>query len=134
MRRANTVSGGPPFHLAHSSDAILLITRPVQSCRLVAIGDVHGDLRKAKQAFRLAHLIDDEDRWIGGETVVVQVGDLLDRGPAEVAILYFLERIKQEAARTGGAVYVLNGEQRKVRGGALAGQTRRSWRGGVPDD
>lgn len=41
--------------------------------RLVAIGDLHGDLRKALRAFRLAGLIDERGRWSGGSTVCVQV-------------------------------------------------------------
>lgn len=39
----------------------------------------------------------------------MQVGDLLDRGDAEIPILYHLERLQREAARAGGAVHVLNG-------------------------
>lgn len=41
--------------------------------RLVAIGDVHGDLDKTRRAFRLAGATDESDRWIGGQLVVVQV-------------------------------------------------------------
>ncbi len=57
----------------------------------MAIGDLHGDLDKAKRAMRLAGLIDQQDRWAGGRTVCVQVGDILDRGDSELRILYFLE-------------------------------------------
>lgn len=41
--------------------------------RLIAIGDLHGDLDKAKRAFRVGGLIDANDRWCGGSTTVVQV-------------------------------------------------------------
>jgi hypothetical protein len=41
--------------------------------RLVAVGDLHGDLSKARRAFRLAGLIDEQDGWAGGTTTVVQV-------------------------------------------------------------
>ena len=41
--------------------------------RLVAIGDLHGDLKKAQRAFRLGGLTDENDRWIGGTTTAVQV-------------------------------------------------------------
>lgn len=77
--------------------------------RVVAVGDVHGDLVKLRQAMRLAGVTDERDRWIGGDAVVVQVGDQLDRGDDEVAVLYFLEKLKREADRAGGAVVVLNG-------------------------
>lgn len=77
--------------------------------RLVAIGDLHGDLEKSKQAFRLAGLIDDIGKWIGGSATVVQVGDVFDRGNDELKILYFLEKLKREAAKAGGKIITMNG-------------------------
>ncbi|XWS35347.1 hypothetical protein CRYUN_Cryun21dG0118000 [Craigia yunnanensis] len=77
--------------------------------RLVAIGDLHGDLEKSKQAFRLAGLIDGSDRWSGGSTTVVQIGDVFDRGGEELKILYFLEKLKREAVKSGGQLITLNG-------------------------
>lgn len=41
--------------------------------RLIAIGDLHGDLAKARAALQVAEVIDENDHWVGGETVVVQV-------------------------------------------------------------
>ena len=40
--------------------------------RIVAIGDLHGDMDKTRRAFCIGGLIDGEDRWIGGTTTVVQ--------------------------------------------------------------
>ncbi|KAM7486648.1 hypothetical protein LguiA_002657 [Lonicera macranthoides] len=77
--------------------------------RLIAIGDLHGDLFKTKEALRLAGLIDGSDRWTGGSTMVVQVGDILDRGGDELKILYFLEKLKYEADKSGGKVITMNG-------------------------
>lgn len=77
--------------------------------RLIAIGDLHGDLYKSKQAFRLAGLIDLNDHWCGGNTTVVQVGDVLDRGNDEIKILYFLEKLKREAQKSGGELITMNG-------------------------
>ncbi|MFH1756001.1 MAG: metallophosphoesterase [Candidatus Latescibacterota bacterium] len=76
--------------------------------RIVAIGDLHGDLDAARRALKLAGAIDDADRWIGGTLVVVQTGDQLDRGGDEQAILDLFERLTAEAARAGGAVHQLN--------------------------
>ncbi|KAI3723488.1 hypothetical protein L2E82_35103 [Cichorium intybus] len=77
--------------------------------RLIAIGDLHGDFKKFKQALRLGGLIDLEDRWSGGPTTLVQVGDVLDRGGQELKILYFLEKLKRQAAKVGGNVITMNG-------------------------
>lgn len=41
--------------------------------RLVAIGDLHGDWGKTLRALQLAGLIDEQHKWSGGDTVVVQV-------------------------------------------------------------
>jgi hypothetical protein len=77
--------------------------------RLVALGDLHGDIAATRKALRLAGAIDESDRWIGGELVVVQTGDQLDRGDDEQAILELLATIQREAAEAGGAVHLLNG-------------------------
>ncbi|KAI3791040.1 hypothetical protein L2E82_04587 [Cichorium intybus] len=77
--------------------------------RLIAIGDLHGDLLKSKQALRLAGLIDSNDRWSGGSSTLVQVGDVLDRGGQELKILYFLEKLKRQAVKSGGNVITMNG-------------------------
>eukprot|EP00884_Botryococcus_braunii_P022206 jgi/Botrbrau1/866/Bobra.0352s0056.1 len=98
--------------------------------RLVAIGDVHGDLDKTRRSFRLAGATDENDRWVGGDLVVVQVGDQLDRGDQEVAVLYFLERLQREALRAGGALHILNGNHETMN---VAGRFRYATQGGVGD-
>jgi hypothetical protein len=77
--------------------------------RIVAIGDLHGDINATRQALRLARAIDDADHWIGGSLIVVQTGDQLDRGDEEQAILELLDRLQAEAAAAGGALHILNG-------------------------
>ena len=77
--------------------------------RVVAIGDLHGDVAATRTAFRLAGAIDDKDAWVGGKLVVVQTGDQLDRGDDEPEILDFLEKLAARATSVGGAVHVLNG-------------------------
>jgi hypothetical protein len=77
--------------------------------RIVAIGDLHGDLGSTRQALRLAGAIDDKDHWIGGNLTVVQTGDQLDRGDQEREILDLLERLTGEAKQAGGSMHVLNG-------------------------
>lgn len=70
--------------------------------RVIAVGDVHGDLEATRRALRRGQVVDDHDRWIGGTTWVVQVGDQLDRGDDEQAILDWFERLEAEAAAAGG--------------------------------
>ena len=65
--------------------------------RVVAIGDLHGDLAAARSALKAGGLIDDKDAWTGKDTVVVQTGDILDRGDDEQAILDLMFKLEGEA-------------------------------------
>lgn len=93
----------------------LLLTVIAAACgaedelRIVAFGDVHGDLEVTRDALRLAGATDENDRWIGGKLVVVQTGDQLDRGDEEQAILDLFERLRIESRAAGGAFHALLG-------------------------
>lgn len=84
-------------------------TRLEARARIVAIGDLHGDLSATRAALRLAGAIDSLDRWIGDDLVVVQTGDILDRGDEEEAIFRWLADLDEQAEAMGGAIHVLNG-------------------------
>lgn len=84
-------------------------TRLPSPPRLVAIGDLHGDFEATRAVLRLAGAIDEQDRWVGKDLVIVQTGDQLDRGDGEREILALLERLGSEARAAGGALHVLNG-------------------------
>ena len=85
------------------------LTRVPAPARLIAIGDLHGDLAATRAALRLAGAIDEKDHWIGGPLVVVQTGDQIDRGDGERAILDLFDRLADDARAAGGAVISLNG-------------------------
>ena len=77
--------------------------------RLVAIGDLHGDLGGLRSALRAAGAIDAHDHWAGGDLTIVQTGDVLDRGDDEQPMLELLARLATEAPASGGAVIQLLG-------------------------
>ncbi|MEZ4366797.1 MAG: metallophosphoesterase [Kofleriaceae bacterium] len=110
------VAGAAPAAAAdHAASAVAAAPPPRPGCdlaevparlpaapRVVAIGDVHGDLAATRAALRAAGAIDAADAWIGGDLVVVQLGDVLDRGDDEQAILDLFERLEPAAAAAGG--------------------------------
>jgi hypothetical protein len=54
---------------------------------LAAVGDLHGDLIKTKKALQIARIAEERNGkvvWTGEDTVVVQLGDVLDRGDTEI--------------------------------------------------
>jgi len=77
--------------------------------RIVAVGDVHGDVDALRGCLLMAKLIDEDDKWIGGETHFVQIGDILDRGNEEKECLDLLVDLKPQAKEAGGAVHILLG-------------------------
>lgn len=83
--------------------------------RVVAVGDVHGDYDDFAAILRHANLIDGDGRWAGGAAVLVQTGDVLDRGPHSRRALELLQRLEVEAAAAGGAVHALLGNHEVMR-------------------
>ena len=98
---------------------------------IIVIGDLHGDFDLTIRVLKLAKLIDDNNKWIGGDTYVVQVGDQVDNcrpldkkcdekdsdvissytgeSPEDIRILTFFTNLNIEANSAGGAVISLLG-------------------------
>jgi hypothetical protein len=77
--------------------------------RIVAVGDVHGEYEGLVSILQQTGLIDDELRWIGGDTTLVQTGDLFDRGLEVRKVLDLMMQLQQEAAAAGGEIVLLYG-------------------------
>jgi hypothetical protein len=77
--------------------------------RVVAVGDLHGDLDVTRRVLRAAGAIDSADRWVGGKLVVVQTGDTIDRGDDDRAVIDLLERLRVEARKAGGGLIAMSG-------------------------
>ena len=84
---------------------------------IYVIGDLHADYKKTVELFKYFKLIDKNKRWIGKNSIVVQLGDQIDgygRGNyedahGEIQILDFFDNINIQAQSYGGAVYSLIG-------------------------
>jgi hypothetical protein len=85
------------------------------TARIVAIGDIHGAFDRFRALLRETGVIDGRDRWVGGTTVLVQTGDVLDRGPDARRVLDLLMRLEREAERAGGRVHALLGNHEVMR-------------------
>ena len=84
---------------------------------IIVIGDLHADWPMTRNLFRKLGLCDKNRKWIGGDTIVVQLGDQIDGhgrygnsdASGEIQILDFLEDIHEQAKVFGGGVYSLLG-------------------------
>lgn len=79
------------------------------TARVVAIGDIHGDVEAFVSIMQRAGLIGDRNRWIGGAATLVQTGDFTDRGTGVRPVMNLLMALETHAASAGGRVVILLG-------------------------
>jgi hypothetical protein len=82
---------------------------------VVAVGDIHGAFDNFVAILRAAQVIDNRNRWSGRRTVLVQTGDILDRGPDSRKAIDLLRRLERDAERAGGRVVSLLGNHELMR-------------------
>lgn len=139
LAAAAAAAGGPP------RDATCAAVRGYAGPRIVVVGDVHGDadaLREVLAAAGLSPRGPGACAWSGGNATLVQIGDVVDRGPASAAALACLRRLAEAAPRAGGAVVRLVGNHELMWAGGnfryahandrgAAGAAVREWRADV---
>ena len=79
------------------------------SRRVVVIGDVHGAFPEFVTILERTGLIDPKLQWTGGSAVLVQTGDIPDRGPGTRAALDLIMRLEAQAQKQNGKVLALLG-------------------------
>ncbi|KAJ6692281.1 SHEWANELLA-LIKE PROTEIN PHOSPHATASE 1 [Salix purpurea] len=91
--------------------SLTLVLSSIDTVLPFSVGDLHGDLDQARCALEIAGVLssDGQDLWTGGQTVLIQLGDVLDRGEEEIAILSLLRSLDIQAKAQGGAVFQVNG-------------------------
>jgi hypothetical protein len=90
--------------------------------RIIVIGDLHGDYLAFIEILKFNRLINDSMEWIGGKTIVVQVGDTLDakrpgiildsvflNTPEELILFESIISLNTKAKKHGGEVISLLG-------------------------
>jgi hypothetical protein len=77
--------------------------------RVVAIGDLHGDYEQYLKVMASAGLINGKGKWTGGDTHLVQTGDITDRGPDSRKIIDHLVKLAKQARKKRGYIHMLIG-------------------------
>lgn len=117
-------SGGPEspagglFEMARTDEDILCEWSGVK--RIVAVGDLHGAYEYFRDILIGTGLIDPDNRWIGGQTHLVQIGDVMDRGDEAKAIFDLIRILEKEAEEAGGYVHLLIGNHEEMNLGDIA--------------
>jgi len=92
--------------------------------RIVAFGDVHGDISALRSFLVTAGILDPDSSierpvWCGGTTICVQTGDVLDRGDDELACFRLLATLARQANEAGGALLLLYGNHESLNAAGL---------------
>lgn len=103
---ANEASEAVPASQEANEDPLL---RRHHDGRVVAIADVHGDVDALVKALQAASIIDEDRKWSAGTTLLVQTGDVLDRGVTERNAYELLFDLREQAQASGGDVILLIG-------------------------
>lgn len=77
--------------------------------QVIVVGDVHGQYDAFVMILRHAGLIDGQLNWCGGRNRLVQMGDILDRGPKPRQVDDLLDKIQRQANAGQGEVVRLVG-------------------------
>ena len=67
------------------------------------------DILGFKEILRNARLIDDKDNWTGGNDILIQTGDVIDRGTCSWEAVDLLKKLQKEAAVAKGELVRLCG-------------------------
>ncbi|MCI0445767.1 metallophosphoesterase, partial [bacterium] len=77
--------------------------------RFVAIGDIHGADAAFVSILQKAQLINANQEWIADNTIFIQTGDVLDRGPGSRKAMDLLLDLEKQAPKKNGKVIALLG-------------------------
>ena len=98
------------FLLPRGKRAFILVPMSARRSpvRTVVLGDLHGSLDAFHRILTRAGLLEGSS-WRGGRTILVQLGDVIDRGPQSLETYEFLADLQGRAAKGRGRVVRLLG-------------------------
>ncbi|KAJ6619566.1 Metallo-dependent phosphatase-like protein [Mycena sp. CBHHK59/15] len=71
---------------------------------IVAVGNLHGDMKNAQTVLQFSGVVDEFGNWTGYADFFVQTGDIIDRGDDTIKLFFWMEKLHVQAAATGGVV------------------------------
>ncbi|KAH7926120.1 Metallo-dependent phosphatase [Leucogyrophana mollusca] len=77
--------------------------------RIIAVGDLHGDIVNAARVLQMAGVVDAELAWSGNVDVLVQTGDIIDRGDDTIELFEWFDELREQAHGVGGIIVSLLG-------------------------
>ncbi|KAH9945176.1 Metallo-dependent phosphatase [Epithele typhae] len=114
----NQGSDQQPFQPIDAIDTAVHSARPTPSApvvpshvpdgtytrRIVAVGDLHGDMPNAQEVLHMAGVVDEHGNWSGNVDFFVQTGDIIDRGDDTIKLYTWMDQLRDQARAVGGTV------------------------------
>lgn len=105
----------PPPQTASSHESL------AKDAPLFVVADTHGEYAILVALLKAQRIVDERLRWSFGNGHLVISGDMVDRGPRQLEILWLLYKLEAEARAAGGRVHVLIGNHEAL---VLRGEQR----------
>ena len=87
---------------------------------LFVVADTHGEFAILVEMLRKQGIVDARLEWSFGNGHLVLLGDVFDRGPNQIEILWLIYQLEAAAAKAGGGVHLaLGNHEAMVLGGDL---------------
>lgn len=86
--------------------------------KIIAVGDLHGDIESLRAILTHANLIDEQDNWVAHNVLLIQVGDVLNKGIYGPIIYDLLFKLQKQAEKKNSKVLLIlgNHEERNLCG------------------
>ncbi|HAH32041.1 MAG TPA: hypothetical protein DCL44_06985 [Elusimicrobia bacterium] len=91
-----------PATAASVNPGVVEIDYPGEYVRIIAVSDIHGMYASLQVMLRSARLIDTANNWTAGKTLLIVVGDSIDKGPDSLDTIDLWMRLQQQAPLYGG--------------------------------
>lgn len=94
---------------ASAGPGVVEIADPSAFSQVLAVSDVHGMYDELLGLLQGAKVTDGDGKWAGGKTLLIVVGDSIDKGPKSIEVLDLWMSLGVQARSAGGAVIHLLG-------------------------
>lgn len=94
--------------------------KPGRKAPMFVVADTHGEYQILAELLQKQRIVDAAMRWAFGKGHVVVLGDVFDRGPNQIEILWLFYELQAQAAKAGGGLHLIIGNhEAMVMGGDL---------------
>ena len=91
------------------ASAVYELPDPKQYSAIYAVSDVHGMSAEIIKILTAAKVIDPSGHWIAGTSLLIVVGDSIDKGPDSIGVVDLWRSLAPQASKAGGALVHLLG-------------------------